>query len=38
MIDTGDLRKGLTFDLDGRLVKVVDFQHNSRAVALPRSA
>ena len=30
MIDTGDLRKGLTFDLDGRLVKVVDFQHNKQ--------
>lgn len=30
MIDTGDLRKGLTFDLDGRLVKVVDFAHNKQ--------
>lgn len=30
MIDTGDLRKGLTFELDGRLVKVVDFQHNKQ--------
>ena len=30
MIDTGDLRKGLTFDLDGRLVKVVDFSHNKQ--------
>lgn len=30
MIDTGDLRKGLTLDLDGRLVKVVDFQHNKQ--------
>ena len=30
MIDTGDLRKGLTFDLDGRLVKVVDLQHNKQ--------
>ncbi|MCC6313271.1 MAG: elongation factor P [Thermomicrobiales bacterium] len=30
MIDTGDLRKGLTMDIDGRLVKVVDFQHNKQ--------
>lgn len=30
MIDTGDLRKGLTFDLDGRLVKVIDFAHNKQ--------
>lgn len=30
MIDTGDLRKGLTFDWDGRLVKVVDFAHNKQ--------
>jgi elongation factor P len=30
MIDTGDLRKGLTLDLDGRLVKVVDFSHNKQ--------
>jgi elongation factor P len=30
MIDTGDLRKGLTFELDGRLVKVVDFAHNKQ--------
>ncbi len=30
MIDTGDLRKGLTMDYDGRLVKVVDFAHNKQ--------
>jgi elongation factor P len=30
MIDTGDLRKGLTLDLDGRLVKVLDFSHNKQ--------
>src|SRR3954468_20841041 len=30
MIETGDLRKGLTFNLDGRLVKVVDFAHNKQ--------
>ena len=30
MIDTGDLRKGLTLELDGRLVKVVDFSHNKQ--------
>lgn len=30
MIDTGDIRKGSTFDLDGRLVKVVDFSHNKQ--------
>ncbi len=27
MIDTGGLRKGLTLDFDGELVKVVDYQH-----------
>lgn len=30
MIDTGGLRKGLTLDMDGRLVKVIDFQHNKQ--------
>jgi elongation factor P len=30
MIDTGDLRKGITFELDGRLVKVIDFSHNKQ--------
>jgi elongation factor P len=30
MIDTGDLRKGLTLDYDGRLVKVIDFAHNKQ--------
>ena len=30
MIDTGDLRKGLTLNLDGRLVKVLDFSHNKQ--------
>jgi elongation factor P len=30
MIDTGDLRKGLTLDMDGRLVKVVEFAHNKQ--------
>jgi elongation factor P len=30
MIDTGDLRKGLTIDLDGRLVKVLEFAHNKQ--------
>ena len=30
MIDTGDLRKGLTLDLDGRLVKVIEFAHNKQ--------
>lgn len=27
MIDTGDLRKGLTLDMNGDLLKVVDYQH-----------
>ncbi len=27
MIDTGGLRKGLTLDFEGELVKVVDYQH-----------
>jgi elongation factor P len=30
MIDTGGLRKGLTLDIDGRLVKIVDFSHNKQ--------
>ncbi|HWV35486.1 MAG TPA: elongation factor P [Thermomicrobiales bacterium] len=30
MIDTGDIRKGITLDLDGRLVKVIDFSHNKQ--------
>src|SRR5215212_11340214 len=30
MIDTGDLRKGLTLEYDGRLVKVVEFAHNKQ--------
>ncbi len=31
MIDTGDIRKGSTLDIDGRLVKVIDFSHNKQA-------
>lgn len=31
MIDTGDIRKGSTLDLNGRLVKVIDFSHNKQA-------
>jgi elongation factor P len=30
MIDTGDLRKGLTLDIDGRLVKVMEYSHNKQ--------
>ncbi len=30
MIDTGDLRKGLTMQFDNRLVKVLDFSHNKQ--------
>lgn len=30
MIDTGDVRKGSTLDIDGRLVKVIDFSHNKQ--------
>ncbi|MEJ7761408.1 MAG: elongation factor P [Thermomicrobiales bacterium] len=30
MIDTGGLRKGLTLDIDGRLLKVIDFAHNKQ--------
>lgn len=30
MIDTGDIRKGSTFEQDGRLFKVVDFSHNKQ--------
>lgn len=30
MIDTGDIRKGTTLDLDGKLVKVIDFAHNKQ--------
>jgi elongation factor P len=28
MIDVNDLRKGVTFELDGRLYKVLDYSHN----------
>ena len=31
MIDTGDVRKGVTLDIDGKLVKVTDFSHNKQA-------
>lgn len=30
MIDTGGIRKGLTLEHDGRLVKVIDFAHNKQ--------
>ena len=30
MIDTGDIRKGITLDYEGRLVKVIDFAHNKQ--------
>jgi elongation factor P len=30
MIDTGDIRKGITLDIDGKLVKVIDFAHNKQ--------
>jgi len=30
MIETGGLRKGLTLDIEGRLVKVLDFAHNKQ--------
>jgi elongation factor P len=30
MIDTGDLRKNVTMQFDGRLVKVIDFAHNKQ--------
>ena len=28
MIDVNELRKGVTFELDGNLYKVVDYSHN----------
>jgi elongation factor P len=28
MIDVNDLRKGVTFELDGRLLKVIEYSHN----------
>lgn len=31
MIDTGGIRKGITLDIDGKLVKVTDFSHNKQA-------
>ncbi len=30
MIDTGDVRKGVTLDIDGKLVKVIEFSHNKQ--------
>lgn len=31
MIDTGEVRKGSTLDIDGKLVKVIDVSHNKQA-------
>jgi elongation factor P len=28
MIDVNELRKGVTFELDGNLLKVLDYSHN----------
>jgi elongation factor P len=28
MIDTGDLRKGITIEMDGNLYSIVDWEHN----------
>ena len=30
MIDTGGVRKGLTLEIDGKLVKVIEFSHNKQ--------
>jgi len=30
VLDTGELRKGLTIVLDGDLVKIIDYEHNKR--------
>jgi elongation factor P len=30
VIDTGEIRKGVTLDFEGRLVKVLDFAHNKQ--------
>jgi len=30
LIDTGDLRKGATIELDGRLLKVIEYAHNKQ--------
>ena len=34
MIDVNELRKGVTFELDGSLYKVLDYSHNKQAVAM----
>lgn len=31
MIDTGEVRKGVTLDIDGKLVKVIEAAHNKQA-------
>ena len=31
MIDTGEIRKGTTLDIDGKLVKVTEYSHNKQA-------
>ena len=31
MIDTGEIRKGSTLDIDGKLVKVTEYSHNKQA-------
>ncbi|HPG20352.1 MAG TPA: elongation factor P, partial [Flexilinea sp.] len=28
MIDVNELRKGVTFEIDGELLKVLDYEHN----------
>ena len=30
MLETGDLRKGATLEFDGRLVKILEYQHNKQ--------
>jgi translation elongation factor P/translation initiation factor 5A len=38
MIDVNELRKGVTFEMDGALYKVLDYSHNKRDAATPPSA
>ena len=36
MIDVNELRKGVTIELDGALLKVIDYEHNKACVYLFR--
>ena len=38
MISASDFRNGVTFDMDGKVMQIVEFQHVKPARVLPSSA